>query len=177
MRRRLSWLATLVVTALAIAPPGASAQATCDATQTTPVFGGKVPTLRDVAGYQFGEREATVAEINRYLQAVDDASSRVVTGTAGRSVQGRALRYAVVGRADRMTPAALARIRGDARRLRDPGTSTATAEHILARQPSILWIAGNVHGGEESGADAALRTLYELADREDCAARQIRDGA
>ncbi|GGO02585.1 hypothetical protein GCM10010116_05000 [Microbispora rosea subsp. aerata] len=26
-----------------------------------------------------------------------------------------------------------------------------------------MWIAGNVHGGEKSGADAALKTLYELA--------------
>ena len=36
---------------------------------------------------------------------------------------------------------------------------------------------GNVHGGEESGTDAELRVLYELADRDDCAARQILDNA
>jgi murein tripeptide amidase MpaA len=34
---------------------------------------------------------------------------------------------------------------------------------------------GNVHGGEESPTDAELRVLYELADRDDCAARQILD--
>ena len=34
---------------------------------------------------------------------------------------------------------------------------------------------GNVHGGEESGTDAELRVLYELADRSDCAASQILD--
>eukprot|EP01052_Picozoa_sp_SAG31_P060528 SAG31_NODE_19695_length_594_cov_0.937374_1_plen_32_part_10 len=27
-----------------------------------------------------------------------------------------------------------------------------------------------VHGGEKSGTDAVLRVLYELADRDDCAA-------
>ncbi|HET9558292.1 MAG TPA: M14 family zinc carboxypeptidase, partial [Actinomycetota bacterium] len=43
--------------------------------------------------------------------------------------------------------------------------------------PAILWVAGNVHGGEESGTDAALRVLYELADRRDCAADQILDNA
>ena len=36
---------------------------------------------------------------------------------------------------------------------------------------------GNVHGGEESGTDAELRVLYELADRTDCAATQILDNA
>jgi hypothetical protein len=34
---------------------------------------------------------------------------------------------------------------------------------------------GNVHGGEESPTDAELRVLYELADRDDCGARQILD--
>jgi hypothetical protein len=34
-----------------------------------------------------------------------------------------------------------------------------------------------VHGNEESGADAALRVLYELADRDDCAANRILDNA
>lgn len=32
-----------------------------------------------------------------------------------------------------------------------------------------------MHDGEESGADAALRVLWELADRSDCAATQILD--
>ena len=30
-----------------------------------------------------------------------------------------------------------------------------------------------MHGGEKSGTDAALRVLFELADRDDCAANQI----
>ena len=59
----------------------------------------------------------------------------------------------------------------------DPDTPPAEAAAIAAADPAILWIAGNVHGGEESGADAALRVLYELADRKDCAARQILDAS
>ena len=46
-----------------------------------------------------------------------------------------------------------------------------------SRFPAILWIASNVHGGEESGTDASMRVLYELADRDDCAARQILDNS
>jgi hypothetical protein len=34
-----------------------------------------------------------------------------------------------------------------------------------------------VHGGEESGTDASLRVLWELADRTDCAATRILDKA
>ena len=34
-----------------------------------------------------------------------------------------------------------------------------------------------MHGGEESGTDASLRVLYELADRSDCAAQRILDQA
>ena len=50
-----------------------------------------------------------------------------------------------------------------------------------ARSPQttrpFLFIAGNVHGNEESGADAAVKLLWHLADRTDCAARRIRDAA
>ena len=59
----------------------------------------------------------------------------------------------------------------------DPRTSAREAAQIAASDPAILWIAGNVHGGEESGTDASLRVLYELADRSDCAAQRILDQA
>jgi hypothetical protein len=36
-------------------------------------------------------------------------------------------------------------------------------------------MTGNVHGSEESGADAALQLLYELADRDDCVVERILD--
>ena len=61
--------------------------------------------------------------------------------------------------------------------LRDPATSDVEARQLAATSPAILWLAGNVHGDEESGADADLRILYELADRDDCAAQQILDNA
>ena len=55
----------------------------------------------------------------------------------------------------------------------DPRTSADEAAQVAAESPAILWVAGNVHGGEESGTDAALRVVYELADRSDCAAERI----
>ena len=76
-----------------------------------------------------------------------------------------------------MTPAGLAAVRANTAALRDPSTSDAQAASLAASSPAILWLAGNVHGNEESGADADLRILYELADRDDCAAQQILDNA
>ena len=62
--------------------------------------------------------------------------------------------------------------------LRDPRRPRAQAAATRrAATPAILWVAGNVHGGEESGTDASLRVLYELAARTDCAAAAIRDNA
>ena len=48
---------------------------------------------------------------------------------------------------------------------------------LVASTPAILWVAANVHGNEKSGADAALRVLYELADRTDCAVQTVLDNA
>jgi hypothetical protein len=118
-----------------------------------------------------------VAQSDAYLEAVAAASPRVTAGTAAVSWQGRRLRYAIVGRPGNVTPAGLARIRLQTALLRDPRTPAGLAARLARTTPAILWVAGNVHGGEESGTDGALRVLYELADRRDCAADQILDNA
>ncbi len=148
---------------------GPAPAAACD--PLTPAeYAGRIPTGEDVLGFALGEQEVTVEESDTYLQAVDDASRRVSTGVLAVSQEGRPLRYAVVGR-----PADVRKAQRAAARLRDPDTSPARARRIAATAPAIAWVAGNVHGNEESGTDAALKVLYDLADRTDCAARQIRD--
>src|SRR4029450_7330720 len=71
----------------------------------------------------------------------------------------------------------LARIRLATALLRDPRTPAALAAHLARTTPAILWGGGNVHGGGEGGTAGALRVMYELADRRDCAAAQILDNA
>jgi Zinc carboxypeptidase len=180
MRRARLAVLLLVVTVGAALTPSASAAPSapaCDPVRTPPELAGQVPTAEEVIGFPLGERDVTVAESDAYLQAVAAASPRVVAGTAAVSWQGRALRYAIVGRPGNVTPAGLARIRLRTALLRDPRTPAPLAAHLARTTPAILWVAGNVHGGEESGTDAALRVLYELADRRDCAADQILDNA
>ena len=65
---------------------------------------GGVPTSEDVLGFPLGSREVTAAETNEYVDAVDAASDRVVSGTFGSSWQGREMRYALVGDPESVTP-------------------------------------------------------------------------
>ena len=176
-------LVLLPVAIVLVAVAGSTAASTraqaapCDPIQTPAVFLGQVPTADSVLGFGLGSQEVTAAQADTYVQAVDGASTRVVSGVFGTSWEGRPLRYALVGKPEHVTPAGLAAIQAATRRLRDPATPAAEAAQLAATTPVILWLMGNVHGGEESGTDAELRVLYELADRGDCAAQQILDNA
>jgi hypothetical protein len=176
MSRRSLLAAVFAVVAAAVMPAAALA-APCDPIQTTPHFRGEVPSPQQVLGFPIGAQEVTAAQINQYIAAVDTASSHVTSGTFATSWEGRPLKYTIVGNPENVTSSGLAAVRADAAALRNPFTSTQDAAQIAANAPAILWLAGNVHGGEESGADADLRILYELADRDDCAAQQILDNA
>ena len=168
-------LAAAAVLLFVTTAPAAGAPQPCDPF-TQAQFRGDVPTARDVIGFDLGKRDVTTAESDAYVRAVDAASPRVVSDTLDRrSVQGRELVYAIAGAPENVSAQGLAEIRASAARLMDPSTSPRDAAAIAREDPAILWIAGNVHGGEESGTDASLRVLYELADRTDCAARRIRD--
>ena len=172
-------VAVAIAVSSAVGPVGAAlaAPTTCDPIRTAPHFRGQVPSPEQVLGYPIGSQEASAADIANYVAAVDAASPGVVSGQFGISWEGRPLKYAIVGREENVTPAGLAAVRSSVAALRDPATSDVEARQLAATSPAILWLAGNVHGDEESGADADLRILYELADRDDCAAQQILDNA
>ena len=138
---------------------------------TSPTYAGGVPTPTDVLGF-----ELRIA--GGHLRRGGDLPS------SGRRCQPRCQ-----GRRDggvRAGPRALVRGGGKpkdvraaqaaAKALRNPKISKAKAARIAERAPAIAWVASNVHGNEESGTDAALQVLRDLADRTDCAAGKIRDG-
>src|SRR4051812_46817118 len=157
MHVRVAVFVTTLMAVLAVAAP-AAAQAPCDPTQTPPQFRGEVPELADVIPFPGGEGgEVTTDQAYAYMEAVDRASNRVVTGALGqRSWQSRELRYAIIGNPGRLEPAALRQIKAAAQTLRDPQTSAAEARSLARRYPEILWVASNVHGGEESGTEGSL---------------------
>jgi hypothetical protein len=166
-----------LVAAASTAVTAASAQVSCDPIQTTPEYLDTVPTGDQVLGFPIGSQEVTSDESNDYIEAVDAASNRVVSGVAATSVEGRDLDYAIVGDPANVTPSGLAAIQDAIGELRDPLTLAAEAEQLAEDTPAILWVDGSPHGGEESGADASLKVLYDLAARTDCAAEQILDEA
>ncbi|GIF12882.1 M14 family zinc carboxypeptidase [Actinoplanes teichomyceticus] len=175
-------MAVVLAAALAAVPAGVPASATPRSAPCGSDPGGHlatVPSPEEYLGFPLGagqQRVVTNDEIRGYLSAVDRASDRVVTGTMGASVRGRPLPYAVVSGRGQVEPGTLDRIAAQIRGLRDPRRlGPGAARRIAAERPAIVWIAGNVHGGETSGADAALKTLYELAAGRSCAARRRAD--
>jgi hypothetical protein len=171
------FLACGAIIAGVLVPTGtaASASAVCDPTQTPAHYRDKVPSPRDVLGIDLGDRETTAAESDRYLDTVGRTSERVITGTLATTAQGRPLRFAIVGRPEVLRD--LAKVRRDAAALMNPQTPSAVADRLARTGTPILWVSANVHGNEPSGTDAALRTLRDLADRDDCAAERILNNA
>ncbi|WP_221640153.1 M14 family zinc carboxypeptidase [Actinoallomurus bryophytorum] len=131
-----------------------------------------VPSPEKFFGFPLGkgqQRVVTTEEIRKYVEAVGRASDRVVTGTMAHSASGQSLPYAIVSDEDQVRPGRLDRIAEQIRELRDPRRlSPAAAARIARDTPAIVWVTGNVHGGEKSGGDAALKTLYELAGGLSC---------
>jgi hypothetical protein len=167
---------SLVVSAAVVAP--ATALAACDPFTTPPQYTESAPTAMSVLGFDLGAQQVTAAESDAYLHAVDDASDRVVTGLAGMAAAPPGedplpLYYAIVGTPERLETDALADIRADLQILRDPLASSDAVAAALASTPAILWVSANVHGNEESGTDASLHALYELAARSDCVVTDI----
>ncbi|MEV4823453.1 M14 family zinc carboxypeptidase [Micromonospora sp. NPDC049274] len=144
---------------------GAARPAGCSTDPTARI--STVPSPEAALGFPLGagqERVVTNDEVRAYLKAVDSASDRVVTGVTATSVLGQPLPYAVVSNERHVRPSALRKIAEDVRDLRDPRrTSARTAARTAQDGPAIVWVTANVHGGEKSGTDAALKTLYELA--------------
>jgi hypothetical protein len=135
--RSLIAAAAALLLTLTLAGPARSGAgvlvASCDPMQTPPSFRGEVPTAEQVLGFALGSQEVTAAESDAFVDAVDAASARVVSGTLGTTWQGRPIRYSLVGRPENVTPAGLADIQQAARALRDPATSDQEAADIARR--------------------------------------------
>jgi hypothetical protein len=137
----------LAALALALGAAPASAEVTCGSTAGVPAF---TP----------GSQPAGDEAVSAYLSGVDAASARVRAGVAGTSVQGRPLPYALVS-----SPRNLDRLGLIAANARESRRGFGRA----AGRPAIVWLAANVHGNEQSGTDADLQLISDLARGESCA--------
>jgi hypothetical protein len=138
----------------------------------TPAAEAQVPTLRDVAGHDFGERITLHHEMVAYLRSLAEASPRVTIVEQGNSWEERRLMLAVVTAPE--NHARLEAIRQGSRRLADPrGLSPEEARALIQDQPAVVWFGGSIHGFEVSGAEAALKLLQRLATQDDPATLEV----
>lgn len=173
-RRRFLALGAAAGAATSLPLPRAWAADDCHPMTTPREFLGLVPTPDEILGFRLGfDREVTTAESDAVLDAIAGASDRVVVDTLATSVQGRPIRYAVVGSPEHVTPAGLEAVRQAHLRIRDPRTSRGEVAELAGSTPVFLWVGGTIHGNEESGADAALEVVHGLADRDDCVVNRI----
>jgi hypothetical protein len=167
-------VAALTVAVLMPATASAKAAPPCP---TTPTHDPAVPTPQSVLGFPLGigqPQPVTSAQIFQYMEAVDAATDRVTTLDIGSSWGGHPLKVALVSSREHMRPHELRLIRTVHQSLR-AGYLNQLGPAFARSLPAIVWLAGNVHGGEKSGADAELQILYDLASRTDCEVRDIND--
>jgi hypothetical protein len=133
-----------------------------------------VPTPRAVLGYEIGERFTPHHLIARYLERVAAASRRVLVDTVATSFEGREVFLAAI--TSETNHRRLDQIRADAARLADPrAASAAELSGAVARAAPAVYLMYTVHGGEASGAEAALALIYQLAAGLDAETQLILD--
>ncbi|MGC8792122.1 MAG: M14 family metallopeptidase [Bryobacteraceae bacterium] len=135
----------------------------------------RVPTHKQVLGYDPGERITHYAGLKQYLEALASATGCVRIFEYGTTWEGRKLFYAIV--ASQSNLRRLEEIRAAYQRLADPRrTPEAEAHKLMETLPAVVCLANGVHGNEISGPDAALLVAYHLlAARNDPMLEQIRD--
>jgi hypothetical protein len=169
---RLAIRFSVALIAYAALPGTARAQHTYSAPGAT--YDPRIPTPRSVLGYDVGERFTPHHLVLRYFERVAAASPLVRLDTLGATFEGREYITAVV--TSERNHARIAEIMTDAARLADPRTaSAAEVDAAAARSPAIVLLAYTVHGGEASGTEASLATLYQLAAATDAATRALLD--
>jgi hypothetical protein len=157
---------------LTFAPAVAAAQHTFSPPGAT--YDARVPTPRSVLGYDVGDRFTPHHLVLRYFERVALASRRVHLDTLGKTAEGREYVTAVV--TSERNQQRLAQIMTDARRLADPrGANQSDLDAAVGRIPAIVLLAHTIHGGEASGTEASLATLYQLAAASDAATLALLD--
>ncbi len=119
-------------------------------------YNPKVPTPKQVLGYEVGEWHVTHDQLVMYMKAVAAASDRVKFEETGRSYEKRPQTLLTIS-----APANLAKldqIKAVRAKLRDPAASVN-----IATMPVVLFMGYSVHGNEPSGANAALLAAYHFA--------------
>ena len=148
----------LTVLALVVAAGSSFAQELSPGTRYDP----KIPTLRSVLGWDFGERITPPEGIVAYLKALNAAApERTRLIEYAKTWEGRPLHALVVGSPERI--ANFDAVKKGLQQVADPrGIDQATADRLVREMPVVVWLMHAVHGNEISSSDAALAEAYHL---------------
>ena len=152
------------------APAFAQSLTLSDIFDKPPVVNASIPTPEEVTGVRVGERHWYHYEIVNYLNALAEASPRMVAlGEHAHSYGGRPLvSYAL------STPENLARL-DEIKRARS-AIIDPEADVNLNTQPAVLHMMYSIHGNEPSGANATPLVAYYLnAALDDALLAQLED--
>ena len=139
-------------------------------------YDAKVPTFKQVLGYDVGERITDARSVLRYFEALQNAApDRIKLFKYAQSWQGRQLFYVAIANPENL--ANLTEIARQTRDLADPRkTSRDQANSLIAKLPTSVWMQYAVHGNEISPTDAAMFTAYHLlAAKNDAVTSNILD--
>ena len=126
-------------------------------------YNPKVPTPKQVLGYEVGEWHVTHDQLVTYMKAVAATSDRVKFEETGRSYEKRPQTLLTI-----TSPANLGKldqIKADRAKLRIPGSTVD-----IQNMPVVMFMGYSVHGNEPSGANAALVAAYHFAAANEIAA-------
>lgn len=126
-------------------------------------YNPKVPTPKQVLGYEVGEWHVTHDQLVNYMKAVAATSDRVKFEETGRSYEKRPQTLLTI-----TSPANLGKldqIKAERAKLRIPGSSVN-----IQNMPVVMFMGYSVHGNEPSGANAALVAAYHFAAANEIAA-------
>eukprot|EP00457_Paulinella_chromatophora_P000878 gb/GEZN01000879.1/.p1 GENE.gb/GEZN01000879.1/~~gb/GEZN01000879.1/.p1 ORF type:complete len:1029 (-),score=186.09 gb/GEZN01000879.1/:287-3373(-) len=141
---------------------------------SSPLYNTTYRTPSQIVGYEWGQRQANLTELETVLEVLANQSDRVLVGSFGKSSAGLPLIYAFVSSRNNLAKITDGSLQAVLARLRDPrNTSADTARELSRDWPAVAWVVGNTHGDEPSGADAAVQIVYELSARQDEQTRTI----
>ena len=119
----------------------------------------------DFLGYELGEDFTPHHKVTAYVQHVAATTPHVNLVDYGSSTEGRPLVFAIVSSASNMDNLEAIRLNNLQRTGLAPGTSATDI-------PAIVWLSYNVHGNESVSTEAAMATLYTLADTSNAQVRK-----
>ncbi len=117
----------------------------------------KLMSPKEFLGYELGDRFTRHNKVIEYFKHVADLMPNIELNQYGETYEHRPLMFAVIASPENFKN--IEQIRLD--NLKRTGLIEGTASND---KKSIVWLSYNVHGNEASSMEAAMWTLYELAN-------------